>query len=249
MNATPIILEACVANIESAIAAEVAGADRLELCNVLGAGGITPSYGFIEKVLKIVSIPVHVLIRPREGDFLYSADEFDTMMRDIEICKTLGVKGIVTGVLKENGSVDMERCSALFSSGNEISTTFHRAFDLTSDPFTSMEEIIQLGCTRILTSGQRASAIHGAGFISGLIKQANGRIIIMPGGGINDKNISTLKKTSGAIEFHLSARMVKPSIMNYRNEFVMMSGEEVDEYSHDVLDTDLFKKVRENALV
>jgi copper homeostasis protein len=244
---TSIILEACVANVESAIAAESVGADRIELCNVLGAGGITPSYGFIEQVFKRVSIPVHVLIRPREGDFLYSNDEFDTMKRDIEVCKELGVAGIVVGILKENGSVDMDRCKELIATGKPLLSTFHRAFDLTSDAFTSLEEIIQLGCQRILTSGQRASAIHGAGFISGLIKQANGRIIIMPGGGINEKNITQLRKTSGANEFHLSARMIKPSNMLYRNEFVMMSGEDVDEYSYDILDADRLRKVREHA--
>ncbi len=246
---TSITLEACVANIESAIAAEDAGADRIELCNVLGAGGITPSYGIIEKVKKIISIPVHVLIRPREGDFLYSNDEFDTMIRDIEVCKELGVAGIVTGILKENGSVDLERCRKLIACAKPMSITFHRAFDLTADAFTSMEEIIGLGCHRILTSGQRASAMHGASLISGLIKQANGRIIVMPGGGINEKNIVSLRKTSGANEFHLSARMMKPSTMLYRNEFVTMSGEDVDEYSHDILGRERFRKVRENASI
>jgi copper homeostasis protein len=244
---TKTILEACVANIESAKAAEEAGADRIELCNVLGAGGVTPSFGFVEHVRKNISIPVHVLIRPREGDFLYSNDEFNSMLRDIEICKELGAEGIVSGILTANGSVDMSRCKELVEKARPLSFTFHRAFDLTADAFNSLEEIIQLGCDRILTSGQRASAVHGAGFISGLIKQSNGRIILMPGGGVNEKNISLLKKTTGANEFHLSARMLKPSSMQYRNEFVMMSGEDADEYAYDILDGERFKKVRENA--
>lgn len=238
--------EACVANIESAIAAETAGAHRIELCNVLGAGGITPSFGIIDKVRKLISIPIHVLIRPREGDFYYSNEEFDSMIRDIEVCKGLGVAGIVTGILKQNGSVDLERCRELLACAKPMSLTFHRAFDLTADAFTSMEEIIQMGYHRILTSGQRATALHGASLISGLIKQANGRIIVMPGGGINENNISALRKITGAHEFHLSARMIKPTAMTYRNEFVTMSGEEVDEYSHDVLDMEQFRKVREN---
>jgi len=242
-----IILEACVANIESAVAANDAGADRLELCNLLGAGGITPSIGFIEKVLSKVSIPVHILIRPREGDFLYSDDEHAIMLRDIRNCKEMGVAGIVTGVLKENGSIDMNRCMELVNEAGPLAVTFHRAFDLASDAFTSLEEIIQLKCKRILTSGQRASAIHGAGFISGLIKQASGRIIIMPGGGIDDKNISQLRKMTLANEFHLSARMLKQSKMRYRNEFVIMSSEDVDEYALDVFDPVMFRKVRENA--
>jgi len=242
-----ILLEACVANIESAVAAEDAGADRIELCNVLGAGGITPSYGLIELVRKRISIPVHVLIRPREGDFLYSSDEFDSMISDIKICRSLGVAGIVTGVLKAHGSVDVERCKQLIETAKPLPVTFHRAFDLASDAFTSLEEIIQLGCHRILTSGQRATAVHGAGFISGLISQANGRIIIMPGGGINETNIAQLRKISGANEFHLSARMIKPSPMLYRNEFVMMSGNEADEYSYDILDAAQFRKVKENG--
>ena len=242
-----IILEACVANIESAIAAERAGADRIELCNVLGAGGITPSSGLIELVRKKISIPLHVLIRPREGDFLYSDDEFEIMKRDIALCKQLGADGIVTGLLKENGSVDTIRCRELMTVAAPMSVTFHRAFDLAADGFTALEEIIQLGFQRILTSGQRASAVHGASLISGLISQANGRIIIMPGGGITEKNISQLRKISGAAEFHLSARTWKESRMLYRNEFVIMSGETVDEYSYDVLDEDRFRKVRENA--
>jgi copper homeostasis protein len=242
-----IILEACVANVESAVSAEAAGADRIELCNVLGAGGITPSYGIIEKVSRKISIPVHVLVRPREGDFLYSDDEFDTMAADIEVCKKLGVAGVVTGILKENGSVDAERCKKLIQAARPMSVTFHRAFDLTADAFTALEDIIQLGCERILTSGQRATAIHGAGFISGLISQAASRIILMPGGGINENNITQLRKITGAKEFHLSARSVKPSRMLYRNEFVVMSSEEPDEYSYDVLDAELFRKVRQNA--
>ncbi len=245
---TSLIFEACVANIESALAAEAAGANRIELCNVLGAGGITPSYGIIETVQELISIPVHVLIRPREGDFLYTNEEFESMIRDIEVCKNLGVAGIVTGILKENGNVDLERCRKLVACANPMSITFHRAFDLTADAFTSMEDIIQFGCNRILTSGQRATAFHGASFISGLIKQANGRIIVMPGGGINERNIASLRKITGASEFHLSAKMIKPSKMLYRNEFVTMSGEEADEYSHDILDPDCFRKVRENAV-
>jgi copper homeostasis protein len=244
---TNIILEACVANFESAVAAGEAGADRLELCNMLGAGGITPSVGFIKKVLEKVSIPVHVLIRPREGDFLYSDSEHEIMMSDIRACREMGVAGVVIGMLKENGSIDMERCKSLVSEAGSLAVTFHRSFDLTSDAFTSLEEIIQLKCTRILTSGQRASAMHGAGFISGLIKQASGRIIIMPGGGIDDKNILQLKKTTAANEFHLSARMLKPSKMRYRNEFVIMSGDGIDEYALEVLDAEMFKRVRANA--
>ena len=242
-----ILLEACVANIESAIAANDAGADRLELCNLLGAGGITPSFGFIEKVLIKVSIPVHVLIRPREGDFLYSDDEHAIMLSDIRTCKEMGVAGIVTGVLKENGSIDVTRCMELVKEAGPLAVTFHRAFDLASDAFTSLEEIIQLKCKRILTSGQRASAMHGAGFISGLIKQAGGRIIIMPGGGIDDKNISQLRKMTSANEFHLSARTLKQSKMRYRNEFVIMSSEDADEYALDVFDPVMFRKVREHA--
>ena len=242
-----VLLEACVANVESAIAAQQAGANRLELCNVLGAGGITPSHGLIELVKKKISIPVHVLIRPREGDFLFSDDEFEIMKRDVEVCKELNVAGVVIGILNADGSVDVSRCAELIAIAKPMSVTFHRAFDLTADAFNSLEDIIKLGCNRILTSGQRATAVHGAGFISGLIQQANGRIIIMPGGGITPKNISQLKKISGANEFHLSARAFKESNMLYRNEFVIMSGDDVDEYSYEVLDPEQFKKVKENA--
>ncbi len=242
-----VLFEACVTNVESAVAAQDAGADRIELCNVLGVGGITPSYGLVEAVKKRISIPIHVLIRPREGDFLYSGEEFEIMRRDVLVCKELSAEGIVSGILSEDGSVDVTRCKELVELAKPLSFTFHRAFDLTADAFNSLEDIIKIGCSRILTSGQRASAIHGASFISGLIQQANGRIIIMPGGGINEKNISQLRKISGANEFHLSARGIKESNMLYRNEFVVMSGDDVDEYSYDVLDADRFRKVRENV--
>lgn len=246
MNTSPLF-EACVANVESAIAAEKAGAGRIELCNVLGAGGITPSYGMIRIVRQNVSIPVHVLIRPREGDFLYSHDELEIMKRDIEFCREAGVDGVVFGLLRENGSVDIANCETLIAGCGSLSITFHRAFDLAADGFTSMEEIIKLGFHRILTSGQRASAIHGAGFISALITQARDRVIIMPGGGIDETNIRQLRLSTGAKEFHLSARKVRPSTMKYRNEFVILSGEDVDEYSYDVLDPEQFRMVMENA--
>ena len=205
-------------NFESCIAAQQAGADRIELCDNFSEGGTTPSYAFIKSARQKLSIELYVMIRPRGGDFLYTDDEFEIMKKDIEMCKKSGCDGVVLGLLTQAANVDKERCKKLVNYAYPLGVTFHRAFDRTKDPFQSMEDIIEIGCERILTSGQHTKAIDGVDIIKRLIRQADDRIIIMPGSAVNAENIISLAESTGAVEFHSSASMFVHSNMKYENE-------------------------------
>lgn len=205
-------------NIESCITAQQAGADRIELCDNFSEGGTTPSYAFIKTAREKLSIELFVMIRPRGGDFLYSDNEFAIMKQDIEVCKNLGCDGVVFGMLNSDGNVDKIRCIELVDYAYPLGITFHRAFDRTKDPFKSLEDIIEIGCERILTSGQQKKAIDGAEIIKQLILQADDRIIIMPGSAVNSENIISLAESTGAVEFHSSASMFIDSRMEYTKE-------------------------------
>ncbi len=211
-------LEVIGFNIESCILAQHAGANRIELCDNPGDGGTTPSYGFIKAVSEKLQIQLYPIIRPRGGDFFYTDAEFEVIKTDVKICKELGCDGMVIGMLNADGSVDKERCRQLVELAYPLGVTFHRAFDRTADAFKAMEDIIEIGCERILTSGQMPNALDGAELISKLIKQSDERIIIMPGSGVRSNNIIELAKKTGAIEFHTSARMNFESKMNFTNE-------------------------------
>lgn len=202
-----MILEICASNYQSAINAEKAGAHRIELCSELAVGGITPSYGFIKGVVDAISIPVFVLIRPRSGNFNYSEEEFNIMKKDIELCKELGCKGIVSGMLHSDNTLDMPRTAQLLALSIPLEFTFHRAFDWTPNPYEAMEQLIQLNVNRILTSGQESSAEKGIFALQQLKKLADGRIQIIPAGGINQNNI-LIFKGGGFEEVHCSATMV-----------------------------------------
>ena len=231
-----VVLEICAGSLTSAIAAEKGGAQRVELCENLAEGGTTPSAGMISQVVKLLSIPVFVLIRPRSGDFLYIGEEFEAMKEDILFCKEHHAGGVVFGMLKPDGSIDMERNAELVRLAYPMQLTFHRAFDRARDPFQAMEDIIKVGFNRILTSGQSANAIEGAALIAELISKAAGRIIIMPGAGINENNILDLEKITKAVEFHASLRSPVKSRMKYRNEKAFMGKAGEDEYTR--LETD-----------
>jgi len=226
-----VVLEICAGSLTSAIAAENGGAHRVELCDNLAEGGTTPSPGIISQVIKLLRIPVFVLIRPRTGDFLYTGEEFEAMKEDVRFCKEHRAEGIVLGILKADSTVDMERTAELIRLAHPMQVTFHRAFDMTRDPFQAMEDLINLGIKRILTSGQAANASGGADMIAELITGAAGRIIIMPGGGINEKNIIELQNKTKAVEFHASLRSQVKSRMQFRNERTSMGKAGEDEYS------------------
>ena len=207
-------------NIESCIAAQEAGASRIELCDNPTEGGTTPSYGFIKAAREKLSIDLYVMIRPRGGDFLYSDAEFEIMMQDIGMCKNLGCDGVVLGILTPGGDVDKKRCRQLIEYAYPLGVTFHRAFDRAKDPLQSMEDVIEIGCERILTSGLRLKAIDGIALLKKLIQQADDRIIIMPGSGVNADNIMQMAESTGAVEFHSSASIFLNSEMKYVNELM-----------------------------
>lgn len=239
-------LEICTDNIESAVNAETAGADRIELCANLSGGGTTPSYGMILSARDNLSIDLNVMIRPREGDFLYSGSEFDIMLRDIEICGECGVNGVVLGILRDDGEIDTERTAMLTELAYPMSVTFHRAFDMCADPFRGLQDIISAGAARLLTSGQKNKAPEGAELIAGLVKKAGSRIIIMPGSGLNETNISDVARITGASEFHLSAGIICDSEMRFRRDGITMGGSPgITEFSRIISDPDRIKKIVE----
>jgi len=239
---TEIKLEICANSPESAFLAELGGAYRVELCDNLPEGGTTPSYGAISQARKILTIGLNVIIRPRGGDFLYSDSEFDIMCNDIVVSKELGADGVVFGLLLPDGSIDIKRTKKLVKLAKPMEVTFHRAFDMCNDPFAALEDIIACGCKRILTSGQQNKAIQGTDLIRKLIEKAAGRIIIMPGSGIDESNIEEIYKKTGAKEFHASLRTSFESEMTYRNKNVSLSINGESDYKKLLTDPDRIKK-------
>lgn len=212
-----MILEIAVFNIQSAILAANAGANRIELCENAADGGTTPSYGTLKIIKEKISIPVFPIIRSRGGDFFYNDDEFAVMCKDVVLCKQLGFDGIVTGLLNIDASVDITRTKYLADLAYPMEVTFHRAFGRTKDAFKSLEDIINCGCQRILTSGQMPVAADGKDLIKQLIEIADERIIIMPGSGIRSSNIKDIDAYTGATELHSSARININSPMQFTN--------------------------------
>lgn len=211
-------LEICCFNIQSALIAQDAGAHRVELCADPVGGGTTPSLGLIQTAREKLHIQLYPIIRPRDGDFLFDDDEFEIMMKDISLCKQAGCDGVVIGMLNADGTIDKKRCAKLVDLAYPLGVTFHRAFDRSANPFEAMEDIINIGCERILTSGQKPTAIEGAVLLNELVRQAENRIIIMPGSGIRANNIIELKEKTTAEEFHTSARIFAKNNMEFINE-------------------------------
>lgn len=236
-------IEVSAYSVQWCIDAQNAGANRVELCDNIYEGGTTPSIGSIELARKHLAVELYVIIRPRGGDFLYSDIEFETMKKDIELAKTAGVDGLVFGLLKKNGSIDVQRTKELVELSKPLKVTFHRAFDLAKNPFDALEDIISCGCHRILTSGQKNIAIEGLPLLAKLVKKAGKRISIMPGSGINESNILEIKKKSKAFEFHLSGKKTVQTKMDYINEHINFNAIEQNIIQgHTILD---MKKLRE----
>ncbi len=241
-------IEVVVYNIESALRAQEGGADRIELCDNPGEGGTTPSNGLIEAVRQNVSMDVYVMIRPRGGDFLYSNYEFHSMKRDIFQCQKLSVDGIVFGILSPEGTIDKKRCKELIDKSRPLKVTCHRAFDMTRNPFEALEDCIEVGFDRILTSGQQAHAVNGAELIGQLIEKAKGRIAIMPGSGVNEETVEEITKKSGAKEIHFSATSFRESGMAFRNQQIKGMGvDEGTEFSLRTVDPQRVRRIRELA--
>lgn len=228
-------IEVCAYSLESCLNAQNAGAARVELCGGLGEGGTTPSAGLIVAVRENIQIDLYVMIRPRGGDFVYEESEINVMRRDIDIVKSLGTNGVVLGVLLPNGEVDASRTRDLVEHAQPLGVTFHRAFDLTPDPFAALEAIIETGCERILTSGQKPTAPQGSVLLAELVQQAKGRIEIMAGGGVSATNAEALA-AMGVNALHLTGKAFRPGRQTYFPADISMAGEIPDECS--VLYTD-----------
>lgn len=234
LNRKDFHFEICANGVESCIAAQEGGADRVELCAGIPEGGTTPSYGEIKKAREVLqSTLLHVIIRPRGGDFLYSGLELERMKADIDIARELGADGVVFGCLNADGSIDMEANRCLLEHAKGLNTTFHRAFDRCNDPVKALEQLIELGFDRVLTSGQRPTATEGADLLRRLHELADGRIIILAGCGVNEENIKSLQAQTGVHEFHFSAREKVKSLMQYSNPEVYMGAKGADEESLD----------------
>jgi copper homeostasis protein len=237
-------IEICVDTVESAILAQDAGADRIELCSSLLEGGITPGTGTISSARKNLTIALNVIIRPRGGDFLYNNIDYEIMKKDIDICGECGADGIVTGILKPDGDIDIERTYKLIEHARPMSVTFHRAFDMCNDPLKGLEDVIATGADRLLTSGQKNKAEDGMELLLQLSKLADGRIIIMPGSGINESNILSIARETNAQEFHLTGRKTIYSEMIFKMLNISMGGSpSLSEFSRKVVDHDMIKRI------
>lgn len=241
-----IIIEIATSDFSTTASAVEGGADRIELCSNLAEGGTTPSYGTIKKCREnFETVELYPIIRPRGGDFLYTKHEFDAMLHDIKLCKDLGCDGVVTGLLNMDGTIDMIRTEQLINSAYPLEITFHRAFDRCLEPFEALEQLIEIGCTRILTSGQQPAAPDGVELIRDLNAAANGRIIIMPGSGVRKENIRMLAEKTGCTEFHSSLRGKKISGMNFRHPAFRDSSES---YMNNAIEADEVSALR-SALI
>lgn len=210
------LLEIVAYSHASALAAAAGGADRIELCENTAEGGTTPSLGTIEAARRIPGVKLHVMVRPRGGDFLYTDAEFDIMLREVELARQAGADGVVIGILRPDATVDVERCRRLVAVAGGLNVTFHRAFDWAADPLRALEDVIASGCNRILTSGQAPTALAGAPRIAELVKAARGRLVMLAGGGVNERNVSEILRLTGVTEVHGSLRGIQSSRMSVR---------------------------------
>lgn len=220
-----VLLEICIDSVASALAAQSGGADRVELCTALFEGGLTPSAGLLEVVRERLTIGLAAMIRPRGGDFCYSDDEFAVMERDVVQAKDAGADMIVLGLLNPDGTVDRERTARLIELARPLPVTFHRAFDMARDPYEALDAVLGLGVERLLTSGQEKSAVEGMDLIAELVKRSGDRLIVMPGGGVTERNLGKILERTGALEIHGSASALRESRMEYRNTRVFMGGQ------------------------
>jgi copper homeostasis protein len=243
---TEYIIEIATSDFPSSYAALQGGADRIELCDNLSEGGTTQSYGTIKLCREKLPISLFPIIRPRGGDFFYTDDEFEVMLHDVKLCRQLGCDGVVIGLLNPDGNIDIERSKRLVEMAYPMEVTFHRAFDRCRDPFEALEQLIEIGCTRILTSGQQPTAPAGMELITELVSKATDRIVIMPGSGVRKENINELAEKTGATEFHSSLRTKVESRMQYRHPAFSSSTES---YSHYSVLTDEVRMLKESIRV
>jgi len=241
-----VLVEACVDSVESALAAEAGGASRVELCDNLVEGGTTPSAGMIAACRSRLSIPIFVLVRPRGGDFLFTADELEVQVRDVAAARERGADGVVIGALRADGTVHREQTAALMAAAGAMSVTFHRAFDVSRDPAESLDALMGLGVARVLTSGQAPSALLGAATLAALVARGAGRIGILAGGGIHEDNVADIVARSGVGEVHVRGTVVVESAMRFRSSRVSMGKAFApDDYRRTVTDAERIRRIRE----
>ena len=229
------VLEICVDSLDSAIVAEQGGAQRIELCSSLVEGGLTPSLGLIRAVCACLTIGVHVMIRPRAGDFLYSEDEFNIMKDDIALAAQSGADGIVLGLLTAESEVDIARTRELVELARPMEVTFHRAIDLTRDYVSALRDVIETGANRILTSGAEPSAVQGRHNIRSIVNAAAGAITIMAGAGVRANNVDQIIRETGVRDLHASLRRAVPSPMRYHRRKVHLGAPGLNEEVRHVL--------------
>lgn len=209
------VIEIATTDFNTTKSAVEGGADRIELCAALSEGGTTPSYAAVKRCRETFAVQLFPIIRPRSGDFLYNEDEWQMMRDDAKLCKDLGCDGVVIGALNADGSVPLKQIANLVETAYPLDVTFHRAFDRCRDPFEALEQLMEIGCTRILTSGQQPTAPQGVDLIARLVKAADNRIVIMPGSGVRQENVRQLAEATGAVEFHSSLRGKHRSAMQF----------------------------------
>ncbi len=226
------VLEVCCGSLASALAAQEGGAHRVELCDNLYEGGTTPSHGTLSLAREKMTIKINVLVRPRGSDFVYNENEMEIIKRDVMKCKELGMDGVVIGFLTPRGEIDVEKTMEIVKLASPMSVTFHRAFDMCKDPYNALEELIEVGVDRILTSGQKNMAPEGIDLIADLVKKAGDRVIIMPGAGLEVENVAEFHAKVGAKEYHSTLWDEIESVMAFRRSDVFMGGSpEIPEFT------------------
>jgi len=241
------LIEVCVDSVESALRAQEGGANRVELCDNLLEGGTTPSAGAIAVARERLTIGLHVIVRPRGGDFCYSDAEMESMRRDVDVARQIGADGVVIGLLEPDGRIDVPRTRELLERARPLSVTFHRAFDVARDPEQALDQLMGLGVDRLLTTGQEPTILEGLELVAALARRAGGRLIVMPGG-VNERNVARVVQATGATEVHVTGTRAVESAMRHRNERVFMGGIlRPAEYSREVTDPDSIRRLRGNA--
>ena len=239
------VLEICVDSVESAAAAEEGGAQRVELCSALTEGGVTPSLALIRAVRSRIDIGIHVMIRPRGGDFLYSEDDLAVMREDIALAAQCGADGVALGVLTEDGDVDVERTRELVELARPMEVTFHRAIDMARDIESALEDVIRTGADRVLTSGGETTAMQGRHRIGKLVQASDGRIGVMAAGSVRAENVKEIARATSALEFHAALRRPVPSRIKHQRRKVHLGSPGVDDYAHSVVRATDVRRLRE----
>lgn len=237
-------LEVCIDNLESLHHAQAGGATRIELCSSLALGGLTPSAGLMQRVGQLAAVPVYAMIRPRAGDFFYHDEDLAIMAEDIHAAHRAQLQGVVLGLLTQDGNIDVKRCTPLVELAQSLSlgVTFHRAFDHCANPECALEQIIALGCERILSSGLASSAERGIERLAQLVQQSAGRISIMAGAGVNPDNVAQIALATGVHELHLSAKSTRPSQMQFVRAESKMGAAECDDFIIPITSREILQK-------